>query len=235
MATVGIIGGIGPESTIEYYRLIISLYREEKGDGNYPSILLNSINLKRMLGLIAANQLEDAARYLGDEVERLAQAGAEFGIIAANTPHIVFGEVQAASSIPLISIVEETCRQVKSLGLRRVGLFGAGFTMRGGFYEKVFDKEAIEIIMPNADDQNYIHEKYLTELVNGVVLDETKETLLGIVSRLKADQRIEGLILGGTELSLILRDGDDTEVPFLDTTHIHARAVVRELLKLEED
>jgi aspartate racemase len=234
MATVGIIGGIGPESTIEYYQLIIALYREEKKDDNYPSLLVNSINLKRLRDLMADNRLEEVARYLSAEVERLALAGANFGIIGANTPHIVFDEVQAVSPIPLISIVEETCRYAKGLGLRRVGLLGTTYTMRGGFYEKVFEKEAIEIFIPSAEkDREYVHEKYFDELVHGVVLDETKETLLRIVSRLKAEQKIEGLILGGTELSLILKDGDDPSIPFLDTTRIHAASVVRELLKAE--
>ena len=234
MATIGIIGGIGPESTIEYYRQIISLYREERSDGNYPSIFINSINIKRMLDMIAAGELEQTARFLSDEVETLARAGSSFGLIAANTPHIVFDRVQAASGIPLISIVEETCREAKALGLRRVALFGTTFTMRGRFYEKIFEKEAIEIVTPSADDESYIHENYMTELVHGVVLDETKAGLLGIVSRLKAEQKIEGLILGGTELSLILKDGDDAEIPILDTTRIHARSAVRELLKLDQ-
>lgn len=234
MITVGIIGGIGPESTIEYYQLIISLYREERKDDNYPSLVVNSINLKRLRDLMADNRLEEVARYLSTEVERLARAGASFGIIGANTPHIVFDEVQAASPIPLISIVEETCRSAKALGLRRVGLLGTTYTMRARFYPKVFEKEAIEIVVPSAEaDQEYVHEKYFAELVHGIVLDETKEALLHIVSRLKAEEKIEGLILGGTELSLILKDGDDPSIPFLDTTRIHAASVVRELLKLE--
>ena len=116
---------------------------------------------------------------------------------------------------------------------RRVGLLGTKFTMRGGFYEKVFDRRAITIVKPDADAQGYVHEKYLTELLNGVVLDETREGLLKIVSELKTEQGIEGLILGGTELSLILKDGDDEDIPFLDTTRIHARSAVRELLRRE--
>ena len=235
MKIIGIIGGIGPESTIEYYRLILSFYREQKRDGNNPSILINSINIKLMLDLIGANELEEATRYLTDEVERLAKAGAQFAIIAANTPHIIFDEIQAGSPIPLISIVEETRKHAVSLGLRRVALFGTTFTMQGGFYEKVFDKEAIAIITPSVDEQNYIHEKYMSELVNGVVLNETKEELLRIVARLKKDENIQGLILGGTELSLILRDGDDREIPFLDTTRIHAESIVRELMKYEQE
>ena len=231
MRTIGIIGGIGPESTIEYYRLILSLYRKQRSDGNNPPILINSINIKRMLDLIGDNQLQEAASYLVEEIEKLAKAGASFCLLAANTPHIIFESVQARSTIPLISIVEETCKHARSLGLRRVGLFGTRFTMQGRFYEKVFDREAITIITPDVEAQDFIHEKYMTELVNGITLDETKEGLLRIVQSLKAEQNIEGLILGGTELSLILRDGDDKEIPFLDTTRIHAESAVREVLK----
>ncbi|MDQ3819743.1 MAG: amino acid racemase [Acidobacteriota bacterium] len=235
MATVGIIGGIGPESTIEYYRLILSLYREQKAGGSNPSILINSIDIKRMLGLIGDGELEEAARYLAGEVERLTCAGAHFAILAANTPHIVFDEIQDRSPIPLLSIVEETCKRAASLGLRRVALFGTAFTMRGGFYERVFEREAIAIVTPRPDEQNFIHEKYMTELVNGLVLEETKGALLGLAARLKTEENIQGLILGGTELSLILRDGDDPAIPFLDTTRIHAESVVRELLKYERE
>src|SRR5947209_5898074 len=124
---IGIIGGIGPESTIEYYRLILSFYRGRKNDGSNPPVLINSINMKRLLGLISAGELREASVYLGKEIEKLSKAGASFGLIAANTPHIVFDDLQAASPIPLISIVEETCEHAASLGLRRVGLFGAKF------------------------------------------------------------------------------------------------------------
>ncbi|HYJ48022.1 MAG TPA: amino acid racemase [Pyrinomonadaceae bacterium] len=233
MATLGIIGGIGPESTIEYYRHITALYREARGDGNYPHLLINSINFERMVSFFTANQFQEAARYLIEEIERLARAGASFGLIAANTPHIVFDEVEAASGIPLISIVEETRQAAQALDLRRVGLFGTTFTVRGRLYEKVFDKAAIEVVSPSAGDQDFIHEKYMKELVSGVVREETRAKLLEIVSGLKAERKIEGLILGGTELSLILKDGDDAEIPFLDTTRIHAQSAVRELLKRE--
>ena len=150
MGTIGIIGGIGPESTVEYYRLIISLYREQRGGGN-PSILINSIDVKRLLDLMGANELQEATRYLVEEVEKLARAGADVGLLAANTPHVVFDGVQSGSTIPLISIVEETCDEAARMGLRRVGLFGTKFTMRGGFYEKVFDRRAIKIVTPDAD------------------------------------------------------------------------------------
>ncbi|MFZ5866983.1 MAG: aspartate/glutamate racemase family protein [Thermodesulfobacteriota bacterium] len=230
MKTVGLIGGIGPESTIEYYRLIISSYRERVPDGNYPPILINSINMKQMLDLIGAKHLSEVTQYLKDEIDKLAGAGADFGLLASNTPHLVFDDLQAASPIPLISIVEATCRKAKELGLERLGLFGTRFTMQGGFYSKEFEKHKMVVVLPPDNDQEFIHEKYMSELVHGTILNETKARLLNIADRLKKEQSIQGLILGGTELPLILKDGDDPDIPFLDTTRIHVERVVSELL-----
>src|SRR5216683_3379779 len=160
MKTVGIIGGIGPESTIEYYRLLIASYRKQKQDGSYPSIIINSIDLKKMLALIAAGKLAEVTDYLVNGVEKLARAGADFGVLASNTPHIVFDEVRARSSLPLISIVEATRDAAVSLGLKRLGLFGTRFTMQGQFYPKVFSKSEVELRVPEAGEQEYIHEHY---------------------------------------------------------------------------
>ncbi len=230
MKTVGIIGGIAPESTIQYYRLIVAGYREHKRDGNYPSILINSINMKQMLDLIGSKRLPEAIQYLKAEIDRLARAGADFGVLASNTPHLVFDDLQAVSPIPLISIVKATCQRASELGLERVGLFGTRFTMQGGFYDREFEKRGMAIVLPADDDQEYIHEKYMAELVNGVILKETKAGLLRIVDRLKREQEIQGLVLGGTELPLILKDGDAPEIPLLDTTSIHVQSIIKELL-----
>ena len=232
MRTVGIIGGIGPESTVQYYRQIISRYRERRPDGHYPQIVINSIDMTRMLDLIGAGSLDEAADYLAEEVRKLERAGADFALLASNTPHIVFNSIQAKSQLPLISIIEVTCREARRLGLRKVGLFGTKFTMRGGFYEEVFSKHGIIIVTPGPDDQETIHEKYMGELVNGIILDTTKRKLLEIASQLEADAGIEGLILGGTELPLILREADGGAIPFLDTTKLHVESVVDELLAL---
>jgi aspartate racemase len=230
MKTVGIIGGVGPESTIEYYRGIVATYREQQNDGNYPSIIINSINLKSMVDFISSDRLDRAADYLVAEVEKLTKAGADFGVIAANTPHIVFSEVQARSSLPLISIVESACDAACSLGLKRVGLFGTRFTMQARFYSDVFSQAGLTLVTPDEDDQSYIHGKYMGELLNNIFLPETREHLLTIVDRLKDRAAIEGLILGGTELPLILRDTEHNGIPFLDTTKIHVGRIVAELL-----
>ena len=230
MKTVGIIGGIGPESTIEYYRLIIASYRRQKRDGSYPSLLLNSIDMKKMLDLIGANELGMVTDYLLEEVQKLAQAGADFGALASNTPHLIFETLNRQSPIPLLSIVEAACDAAKMLGLRRLGLLGTRFTMQGRFYSDVFSREDMTLVTPSADEQSYIHDKYMSELVNGVILSETRERLLAIVGRLKDEEGISGLILGGTELPLILSGEKEQGIPLLDTTRIHVERIVAQLL-----
>jgi aspartate racemase len=233
MKTLGIIGGIAPASTIEYYRLIISLYRERKGDGNYPQIIINSINLKKMLDLIGAGKLAEVTEFMVDEVKKLVLAGADFGFMASNTPHIVFDEIQRQSAIPLISIVEAACAAVKKMGLNTVGLFGTRSTMQGRFYPEIFSKQGITIVVPDPDDLTYIHDKYMSELVNAVFLDETRNRMLAIAGKLKQKSGIQALILGGTELPLILTDSGSTGIPFLDTTRIHVERVVEMMVEHE--
>ena len=230
MSTVGIIGGIAPASTVEYYQFIISGYLEQENSGNYPQIMINSINMKKMLDLIGRGKLTEVSEYLAAEVDKLAAAGADFALLASNTPHIVFDQVQAAASLPMISIVDTTCARAKALGLQKVGLFGTRFTMQGRFYDHVLSKQGIEVIVPDQADQDYIHEKYMNELVKGVFLDETRSGLLSIVRKLKQTAGIQGLILGGTELPPILRESSDPEVPFLDTTKIHVASILEKMI-----
>ena len=232
MKTVGIIGGIGPESTIEYYRFIVAGYRERKGDGSYPSIIINSIDLNQLIAWMNANELDNAAEYLTHEIERLARAGADFGALASNTPHIVFDQLRARSPIPLISIVESACDAVQALGIKRIGLLGTRFTMQGRFYPAVFSRAGINLIVPDETEQNYVHEKYMGELLNNIFLPKTREGLLAIVDRMKNRDCVEAVILGGTELPLILRDAGDKGIPLLDTTRIHVERIVEELLSL---
>src|SRR5207244_12974615 len=137
MKTLGIIGGLGPESTIDYYGRIIALYRERTGDGSYPQFIINSISLKKGLDFMDANNLTGMAAYLVEEIGRLARAGATFGLISANTPHIVFEEVASKSAIPLISIVEATCAAAKARKLQRLGMFATRYTMQANFYPNV--------------------------------------------------------------------------------------------------
>ena len=230
MKTLGIIGGLGPESTIDYYGKIIALYRDRTGDGSYPQFIVNSVNLKKGLDFMDANNLPGMADYLVEEIGKLILAGATFGLISANTPHIVFDQVASRSSIPLISIVEATCIAAKAKKLKRLALFGTRYTMQASFYPKVFSREGIELLLPDPEDQTYIHDKYLNELVSGQFLPATRARLLAIVDRLKTGSDIDGIILAGTELPLILRDSEHNGIPLLDTTEIHCEAAVTEML-----
>ena len=230
MKTLGIIGGLGPESTVDYYQRIIALYRERTSDGSYPHFIIISVDLKKGLDFMAASNLTGVTDYLLEGIGKLARAGANFGLISANTPHIVFDDIAAKSPIPLISIVECACAAAKARNLKRLALLGTRYTMQGTFYPKVFSREIIELIVPDPEDQDYIHDKYLSELVPGKFLPETRARLLGIVDRMKAKDDIDGVILAGTELPLILRDADHKGIPLLDTTKIHCQAAVAEML-----
>jgi aspartate racemase len=231
MKTLGIIGGTGPESTVEYYRRTMAVYRQRSPLGQAPSLIINSIDNKKLLDLAGANELPQLADYLTPEVERLARAGADLALFAANTPHLVFDEVQQRVSIPMLSIVEATCAAAAAAGLRRLALFGTSFTMQASFFPDIFSRRQITIVMPNEAEQARIHDKYMSELLPGIIRDETRALLLEIVQAMKQRDGVDGLILGGTELSLIFREPIVAGLPVLDTTQIHVEAAVERLLR----
>lgn len=230
MSILGIVGGIGPESTIDYYRSVVASYRNRRPDGSYPRVIVNCIDMKAMLDLVGAGRLAELTEYLLKEVKRLAAAGADFGLLAANTPHVVFEPLRERCPIPLLSIVESACEAARALGLNRVGLFGTAFTMQGRFYPAVFAPAGIDVVVPAGAEQTYIHDKYLNELVNGAFHKATREQMLRIVDRMVREDRIQGLILGGTELPLLLRERSYNGIPLLDTTRIHVERAVERLL-----
>jgi len=226
MKPIGVIGGIGPESTIDYYRAMIAAYRERQPDGSYPAIIISSIDANAFVGPLMASQLELVADALVMELERLARAGAGCAIIAANSPHIVFDEVERRSPLPLVSIVQATADEAVCLARTRLALFGTRLTMQGGFYQQVFERSGLTLVVPDGAEQVYIHEKYMSELLKGILLPETRARLLAIVARMKEEDGVDAVILGGTELPLILRDATASGIPLLDTTVIHAKAIV---------
>lgn len=230
MKTLGIIGGLGPESTIEFYKEVIRAYKERVTDGSQPEFIINSVNMKTLVDAVTVNDLGTMANYLVEQIQKLSNAGADFAIISANTPHLAFDEVQRRSPIPLISIVEAAAKATKLKGLKKVGLMGTRFTMKARLFPNVFLGEQIEVVTPNAGEQDFIHDIYMNELVKGVIRNETRERLLAIASRMKKDDRIEGLLLGGTELSLILKDLDGTSLELLDTMKIQVQAAITEML-----
>jgi aspartate racemase len=230
MRTVGMIGGLGPESTIDYYRSILARSRERKPDGGCPHILISSLDVDRGIAMLNAGHLDSLADYLASGLDPLVRGGADFAFIAANTPHLVFDELQRRSPIPLLSIVRATVDRAAALGLKKLGLFGTGFTMRANFYPEEFQRAGIAMVTPNESERELIHRTYLGELLKNQFLPESRDAILGIAHRMKAEDGVEAVVLAGTELPLLLR-GSSADVEWLDTTVIHVEAVVEEILR----
>ena len=227
---LGLVGGIGPESTVDYYKMIIKKYREKSGNGNYPEFLINSINMTAMLSYVQENKFKELILYLAYEIKKLEMAGAGFAALASNTPHIVFDQLQNSVNIPMISIVEETIKYISEKKIEKVGLFGTMFTMNAGFYQKVGEKYSVEVITPDQKDKEFIHEKYFSELVAGIIKDDTREMLRKIAETLKDQHNITGLVLGGTELPLILKQENFLDIELLNTSEIHVDSIVNKML-----
>jgi len=229
---LGIIGGTGPESTVEYYRRLIAAYQARTAKPDHvPPMIINSVDYRKLVDWFTAGELSAVTDFLVSEIDRLERAGADFGLIAANTPHLVFDEVQRRVRIPLLSIIEATADAAAAARLRRPALFGTRFTMQAALFPDAFARRGMMIIAPNEEEQKFIHEKYMGELVDGRILGETRATLIDIAETMKQRNNIDGLILGGTELSLILREPTAASVPVLDTTQIHVGAAIDWMLR----
>jgi aspartate racemase len=226
---LGVVGGLGPEATIEYYRLLVNGYRERAGGASAP-LLIHSIDVDRVLGLAAEGKREELAEYLLESVQVLARAGADFALMSANTPHIVFDAVARQSPVPLLSIVEATCEFAVQRKLSNLGLLGTRFTMQSGIYQDVCTRQGIRVTLPKPEEQDYVHEKYVGEMVKGRYLPETRAGLLAVAQRMKKDEGIDGLILGGTEMPLLFNDNGGIGIPFVDTTRIHVNAALERML-----
>ena len=230
MKALGIIGGLGPESTIEYYRFILDGYRARVADGSAPHLIIDSLDVNHGIAMLDANDLTGLTNYLSESVARLVRSGAEIALVAANTPHLVFAQVQARAPVPMISIVEATCNHARRLGFKRLGLLGTGFTMRARFYPDVFERAGLELITPGESERSLIHEIYIHQLLKNKFLPESRAAIITIIERMRKDDQIEALILAGTELPLLLRGSEPEGLTFLDTTMIHVAAAVDAIL-----
>ena len=225
MKTIGILGGIGPESTSDYYKQIIAAFNTRHTDLAYPEIIIYSANLNELMGIINNSDWEKLTPWLLAKIKSLHSAGAEFAAIASNTPHIVFDELQAASPIPLLSIVEETCRKARQMGLKKLGLLGTKLTMESDFYRKPFVRDGMSLTVPTAEEQALIQRKLFSEIELGIFKDSTRDELLAIAKRMVDEEQIDAVILGCTELPLILTT-EEFGIPFLNTTAIHCESII---------
>lgn len=227
MKRIGIIGGLGPEATVDYYKEIINAFKNEKGDLDYPEIIIYSVNMAYFIGLMREKKYELATAYISKKIEGLKQAGADFAVLSANTPHQLFDQLRERSGIPLISIVEVTCNEAKSKGLKKAGLFGTGLTMAASFIPDVFSKQNIEVVSPeNEEDRKLINLKLFSEIELGIFKEETRDLLIDIIIKMVREQQIDSLILGCTELPLILTAETYAGIPILNTTKIHVESIV---------
>lgn len=227
MATVGIVGGLGPESTIDYYRRILQAC-ERSDPSTTPSIVIDSLDVRRALHLVETD-VPALTEYLLASLRRLAGAGVDFAAMAANTPHIVFEELAARSPVPLLSLVEACAEEARRRGLRRLALIGTRFTMEASFYPAVCARYRIAVVTPNGADRSWVHDRYVGELLKGEFRDDTRQRFVSLVRRLREEERVDGVILGGTELPLLLQATVIADVPALDTTELHVAAIVRRL------
>ncbi len=216
MKTIGIIGGLGPESTISYYSYITRKYYESYRDYAYPEIIIYSLHFSEFI-----NVGYEAAPKIIAVIDRLARAGADFVVAACNSIHIVYDEVAKNIPIPWISIMDVTGEKVKEAGISKVGLLGTIFTMSKGFYQKALARFGIECLTPPADAQDEINRVIYDELVIADVKDESRRFVLGCIEEL-GQRGAQGVVLACTELPFLIQQ-DDTALPVFDTTVIHAQ------------
>lgn len=224
MKTIGLIGGLSWESTADYYQIINTLVKEELGGLNSAKCLIYSFNMEEMAVLQREGKWEQAAKLMADAAKTLETGGAEVILICTNTMHKVAQEVQEAISVPLIHIAQSTARSITTKGLKKVGLLGTKFTMEQDFYKEVLDQYGIETIIPEACDREDVHSIIFDELCQGKFFPESKERYLEIIRKLLADGA-EGIILGCTEIPLLIKD-ENIDIPLFNTTYLHSKEAV---------
>lgn len=226
---IGILGGMSPESTTVYYEHITRRYTEQFGDYGYPEILIYSVCFQQFVDWQQAGRWDEAAREMARALEALRAAGADFGLIATNTMHIVFDAVQQAVRMPLVSIIEATAAGVLAAGVRTAGLLGTVFTMREPFFREGLARAGVAVRVPAPDDQDRMNHVIYQELCRGEIRDESRRYFREVIARLQADGA-EGIILGCTEIPLLVRP-EDSAVPLFNTTLLHAEQALRRALE----
>jgi aspartate racemase len=217
---IGILGGMSPESTTLYYEHITRTYTARHGDYGYPEVLIYSVNFQKYVDWQRNGQWREAARDMAASFERLRMAGADFGLIATNTMHFVFDEVQQAVGMPLVSIVDATVEAIRTAGLGSVGLLGTMFTMRERFFLGGLERAGIQALVPESDAQPRIHEIIFGELCRGEIRPESRQLFMDAIAQLR-DRGAQGIILGCTEIPLLIKP-QDCELPLFNTAVLHA-------------
>lgn len=228
MRTIGLVGGMTPESTKEYYERLIQRARERRSDPDplrNPVIVVYSLDLAEVVTPQRAGRTAEVAAMLADALERLRAAGAELGAFTANTPHAYLDEVMPRTSLPLVSIVDATREAAAALGVARVMLLGTSTTLEARMYPEGLAAAGIEVVVPDQVDREFLDRAIYGELSLGRVTPEVRRRCLDICTGAIRDHGVEAVILGCTELPLVLGDGD-LPVPLLDTVKFHVEAIL---------
>jgi len=222
MKKIGILGGMSYESTIKYYDLLLQKYYDKYYDYNYPEILIYSLNFQKVIDYELGNDKPKYVDYLMSGINSLQKGGADFIIMAANSPHAVYDDLVQKAEVPILSIVEVTAEKALEMGLDKLLLIGIKFTMQSSFYQRIFENSNMQIVTPVDIEQDLIDQIIFDELVIGKFKNESEQKLLEIIYNYEVD----GVILGCTELPLILHK-NDTSIKLLDTIEIHVEATLK--------
>lgn len=224
MKTIGLIGGTGWVSTVDYYKLINELINEKLGGVHAAKLILYSLNFGEIKPLLDINDWDSISRIYTNVAIKLREAGADCIVLAANTPHLIANNIKLASQLPLIHIAEATSKAIRETGIKKVGLLGTRFTMENSFYRDALADHGIACIVPNETERTFIHNSILNEMVKGIFTDVAKTSHLEIINRL-ISQGAEGIVYACTEIPILLKD-ISIPVTTFDTTLIHAKAAV---------
>jgi aspartate racemase len=220
---LGIVGGMGPESTLDYYRMAIDLWRYRTSGASHPRVIVESLDGVELFELALHGAWGAIGEAIAGSLLRLEAAGAGMALIAANTAHLALGAIDPAAT-PFIHIADATAARARAAGHRRLGLLGTRYVMTSSIYPSRLEAAGIEVVTPPDEAMDFVHNVYYGELVGGVFRDQTRARLEAIVATMRDRQRLDGLILGGTELALILTGDAAAGIPLLNTARIHVEA-----------
>lgn len=229
MKKLGLIGGMGPQSTVPYYMNIVYGVQQRTSPRFFPNITIESLNVFEILDMIADKQYDMLSAHFLKAIERLKAADAEIVALTANTAHIVYDRLIEQSPLPIVSIIDATVAEACRRGLTRIGLLGTSFTMEMDFYKNPFEKAGIEVVIPTTDERTYIDNKISSELEYGIISSDTQRVFADIIERMTCQDGIEAIVLACTELPIILNDSISA-VPCLDTVKIHTSELVNQIL-----
>ena len=225
MKTIGLLGGMSWESSIEYYRIINQEVKARLGGMHSAQCLMYSVDFSAIEKLQHAGEWDALTQAMIDAVRRLEKGGADILVICTNTMHRMADEIQAVTRIPLLHIADATAAAIKALGLHTIGLLGTRFTMEGDFYRGKLEKDhGLKVLIPDNEGREIVHHIIYDELVQGIIREDSRKAYLGVIAELKS-RGAEGVILGCTEIPLLVKQAD-VSIPIFDTTTLHAKAAV---------